>query len=74
MPSNLRHLPGTELTADVVLRRALDESEEIESVLVMWYDADGIVHTSWSNMSTSKLALLAVLLHDDAVRAAAEVD
>ncbi len=66
----LVHLPGTELTPEVVLHRTLNKVSRIKAVTVVIQWDDGSFGIDWSSMKVSELCMGAILLQDDATQVA----
>lgn len=62
----LVHLPGTDLTPEVVLARTLQKCSRIKQVAVVILWDDGTYDTDYSNMMVSELVLSARRLTADA--------
>lgn len=60
------HLPGTQLTAEVVLHRTLGKLDRIKNVIVVIQWDDDTMDIDWSQMKASELCMASVLLHKTA--------
>lgn len=56
------HLPGTELTPEVVLHRTLTKKERIQAVTVVILWDDGTYDVDWSRQELRDLAMGAMTL------------
>lgn len=63
----LVHLPGTKLTPEVVLHRALNKLPHIKSVVVLVQWENGTFATDWSFMSNGDFSRAALTLQADAM-------
>lgn len=68
------HLPGTDLTPEVVLHRTLDELHKIKSVVVVIHYKDDSTVIDYSRQPISTVAVSAVLLHSRASKLLTEGD
>jgi uncharacterized glyoxalase superfamily metalloenzyme YdcJ len=50
-------MPGAALSAQVLLAKTVERLEEIDAVIVISKDRDGVIRVGWSRMSLSELAL-----------------
>lgn len=58
----LVHLPGTELTPEVVLHRTLNKKHRIKSVVVAIVWDDSTISLDWSEITNGEMALAAIAL------------
>lgn len=56
------HLPGTELSPEVVLHRTLAKIDRIKAVTIVIQWDDESFDADWSSMKTSELCMAAILL------------
>lgn len=65
--SKLVHLPGTDLSPDVVLHRTLDKIEHIKAVtiVIQWNETDTF-DVDWSQMKNSELWMASLVLLEQA--------
>ncbi len=58
----VKHLPGTTLTPEVVLHRTLGKLDRIKNVAVIIQWDDDTMDIDWSQMKASELCMAAILL------------
>jgi len=66
----LVHLPGTDLTPEVVLHRTLNKLPHLKAVAIVIQWDDDTFDADWSQMKVSELALAALILNQHAVETA----
>jgi hypothetical protein len=63
--SNLRRLPGTELTPEAILRDLLEQIHTVRGVTVVVESTDGKLYSGWSKMSAGASCAAAMVLMRD---------
>lgn len=61
------HLPGTELSPEVVLHRTLTKIDSIKNITVVIQWKDDTLGADWSSMKSSELAMASFVLQNVAL-------